>query len=128
MVSLVSAHQAVRREMVMRQREIVDGADAVVEGRDIGTVVCPGADVKVFLTASAAERARRRHRELLRSGVVVTYRTLKRELVRRDALDASRAVSPLAPAEDAFVIDSTARPAAEVVAEIVGLVRAKRRT
>ncbi|MCA1831466.1 MAG: (d)CMP kinase [Actinomycetota bacterium] len=127
LVSMVSAHPAVRRELVLRQRAIVDSEDAVIEGRDIGTVVCPGADVKVFLTASAAERARRRHRELLRSGMVITYRTLKRELVRRDALDATRPVSPLAPAEDAYVIDSTARSSAEVVAEIIGLVRAAQR-
>src|SRR5207244_178003 len=95
LVSVVAAHPAVRREMVRQQREIVDDTDAVVEGRDIGTVVCPDADVKVFLTASASERARRRHGELMRSGVEVAYRTLKRELVRRDALDASRSVSPL---------------------------------
>jgi len=126
-VSVVAAHPAVRREMVRRQREIVDGADAVVEGRDIGTVVCPDADVKVFLTASASERARRRHRELLGSGVSVAYRTLKRELVRRDAIDASRQASPLVPAEDAYVIDSTDRTSDEVVAEIVGLVRATQR-
>lgn len=126
-VSVVAAHPAVRREMVKRQREIVDGRDAVVEGRDIGTVVCPDADVKVFLTASASERARRRHRELLGSGVSVAYRTLKRELVRRDALDASRQASPLTAAEDAYVIDSTERTSHEVVAQIIGLVQATSR-
>jgi cytidylate kinase len=124
LVSLVSAHKEVRREMVRRQREIVETGDAVVEGRDIGTVVCPDAAVKVFLTASPAERARRRHRELLRSGIVITYRTLRRELVRRDALDATRRVSPLTPAEDAHVIDSTTRSSSEVVARIIDLVRA----
>lgn len=128
LVSVVAAHAPVRRELVKRQRVIVDDTDAVVEGRDIGTVVCPSADVKIFLTASPAERARRRHRELLRSGIVVTYRSLKRELMRRDALDASRPVSPLAPADDAIVIDSTGRSAAEIIAQIVGLVRAAGRT
>jgi len=126
-VSVVAAHPAVRREMVKLQREIVGRLDAVVEGRDIGTVVCPEADVKVFLTASTSERARRRHRELLGSGVTVAYRTLKRELVRRDALDASRQTSPLTPADDAYVIDSTERTSQEVAAQIIGLVQATRR-
>lgn len=123
LVSTVAAHPAVRREMVARQRELVGDEDAVVEGRDIGTVVCPDADVKVFLTASAEERARRRHRELMHSGVVVAFRTLKRELVKRDALDSARPVSPLTPADDAYVIDSTGRTSNEVVSEIVGLAR-----
>jgi cytidylate kinase len=126
-VSIVAAHQPVRREMVKRQRELIDDVDAVVEGRDIGTVVCPDAPVKVFLTASASERARRRHSELIRGGVKVAYGTLKRELARRDALDASRAASPLTAADDAYVIDSTDRSSDEVVAEIVGLVRATQR-
>lgn len=127
LVSQVSAHPPVRRELVRRQRQIIGDGGVVAEGRDIGTVVCPEADLKVFLTASTAERARRRHRELARAGVRVDYRTLQRELRRRDALDSTRPASPLVPARDAHVIDSTGRTAREVVAEIVRLARVAQR-
>jgi cytidylate kinase len=122
-VSEVAAHPAVRRELVRRQRRIVAGGNVVVEGRDIGTVVAPNADVKVFLTAAPDERARRRHRELRRAGARVAYARLRRELARRDALDSTREASPLVRAPDAHVIDSTALTPRQVVAEIVRLVR-----
>jgi cytidylate kinase len=111
-VSAVAALPEVRRELVRRQRAWVEGrGGGVVEGRDIGTVVFPGADVKVFLTASEEERARRRGRDEAAADVA-----------RRDRLDATRAVSPLAAAPDAVVIDTTGRPVEDVVAEIVRLV------
>jgi cytidylate kinase len=122
-VSAVSAHRPVRRELVRRQREVIGKGGVVVEGRDIGTVVCPDADLKVFLTASAGERARRRHQELRAKGVRVSYERLKKELMRRDRLDRNRPVSPLIPAEDAVIIDSTAKPPGGVVSEIVRLAR-----
>lgn len=124
LVSVVAAHRGVRRELVRRQRAMVRGRSAVVEGRDIGTVVCPQAPVKVFLTASAAERARRRHRELVAAGETMTLASLARQIRRRDALDSGRAASPLAPARDARVLDSTGRTPTEVVAEIVEMARA----
>ena len=123
LVSQVAAHPAVRRVLVGVQREIVGGGGLVVEGRDIGTVVCPAADTKVFLTATAGERARRRHRELAGAGERVGYRTIKRDLERRDELDSTRAASPLAAARDAHIIDSTGRTASQIVREIVGLAR-----
>jgi cytidylate kinase len=122
-VSAVAAHRAVRRELVRKQRELIGRGGVVVEGRDIGTVVCPKADVKVFLTASPAERARRRHRELSGAGVPVSLPALKRDLTRRDKLDSSRSVSPLAPALDAVLVDSTGKTPRRVVAEIVRLAR-----
>ena len=88
------------------------------------TVVAPEADLKVFLTASPAERARRRHRELSTSGVRVSYASLKRDQSRRDSLDSTRAASPLVPAEDAVIVDSTGKTARQVVQEIVRLARA----
>jgi cytidylate kinase len=124
-VSEVSAHGPVRRELVRRQREMIGSGGVVAEGRDIGTVVCPDADVKVFLTASAAERARRRHEELIGAGVRVGYPKLKRDLERRDALDANRPVSPLRPAADAHLIDSTGMSQRQVVGEVVRLAREK---
>lgn len=125
-VSAVSAHRSVRRELVERQREVIGSGGVVVEGRDIGTVVCPDADLKVFLTASVDERARRRHQELNSRGVPVSYDRLKRELQRRDKLDTTRPVSPLVPAADAVIIDSTARSPRAVVSEIVRLAQSKR--
>jgi cytidylate kinase len=111
-VSVVAAHPEVRAEMVRRQRAWVEGhGGGVVEGRDIGTVVFPDAALKVFLTASEEERARRRKVEGSDEGAAA--------LARRDRLDSTRAASPLKPADDAVVIDSTGRSAAAVVADVV---------
>jgi cytidylate kinase len=111
-VSVVAAHPEVRTEMVRRQRDWVAGhGGGVVEGRDIGTVVFPDAALKVFLTASEEERARRRKVEGSDEGAAA--------LARRDRLDSTRAASPLKPADDAVVIDSTGRSAAAVVADVV---------
>jgi cytidylate kinase len=125
-VSQVSAHAGVRRALVRHQREILRRGGVVAEGRDIGTVVFPRAAVKVFLTASITERARRRHRDLAGAGDDVRLPALRREIGRRDALDATRKVSPLTPAADAIVIDSTATAPARIVARIVALAREAR--
>jgi cytidylate kinase len=110
-VSPVAAMAGVRRELVRRQREwVAEHGGAVVEGRDIGSVVFPDAEVKVFLTASAAERARRRAQDETAD-----------DLARRDLLDSTRAVSPLVVPDGAVVVDTTARPVDEVVDEIVAL-------
>jgi cytidylate kinase len=117
-VSAVSAHPAVRAEMVRRQRRWAEeGSGGVVEGRDIGTVVFPHADLKVFLTASEEERARRRQRDDRAPDVDA----VAADLARRDTLDSNRAASPLRSAEDAVVIDTTARTVDDVVDEVVGL-------
>ncbi|MGH8874795.1 MAG: (d)CMP kinase [Acidimicrobiia bacterium] len=120
-VSVVSAHPEVRRRLVGLQREWVAsrGGTAVVEGRDIGAVVFPGATVKVYLTARPEVRARRRAEETSADAGRVAE-----ELNRRDRLDSSRAVSPLAVAEDAVVIDTSDLGVDEVVERIVELVRA----
>jgi CMP/dCMP kinase len=108
-VSAVAAEAGVRTELVRRQREWVEGhGGAVVEGRDIGSVVFPDADLKVFLTASAGERARRRELDETAD-----------DLARRDLLDSTRDVSPLIVPRGAVVIDTTARPVDDVVDEIV---------
>jgi cytidylate kinase len=117
-VSAVSAHPAVRAEMVRRQRRWADErGGGVAEGRDIGTVVFPDADAKVFLTASEAERARRRQRDDRAPDVGA----VAAELARRDALDSTRATSPLRPADDAVVIDTTGRTVDDVVDEVLSL-------
>jgi cytidylate kinase len=119
-VSIVSAHPRVREVLVGRQREWVERhGGGVVEGRDIGTVVFPDAPVKVFLTASDDERARRRQRDEWAADRDVDVESVRKALGRRDQLDASRATSPLRRADDALVIDTTGRDADDVVAEIV---------
>lgn len=124
-VSTVSAHPAVRTELVSRQRSWVAAhGGGVVEGRDIGTVVFPGAPLKVFLTASDGERARRRHADEEAAARDVPVESVREALARRDALDSTRATSPLAPAVDAVVLDSTGRAAADVIEEVVTRARA----
>jgi cytidylate kinase len=124
-VSAVSAHPGVRRELVRHQREILAKGNAVAEGRDIGTVVWPEAPVKVFLTASIDERARRRHREMSDGGEDVALPKLKEEIERRDQLDSSRSVSPLVPADDAVVLDTSTMSPHDVVEAVLELVRAR---
>jgi CMP/dCMP kinase len=118
-VSTVSAHPNVRAVLVERQREwVVNHGGGVVEGRDIGTVVFPDAPVKVFLTASDEERARRRARDEADAARATTVDAVAADLARRDALDSNRVASPLVAAADAIVVDSTARDVDEVIHEI----------
>lgn len=126
-VSAVSAVVAVRQLLVGRQRKIIavartQGVGIVVEGRDIGTVVAPDADLKVFLTASAGERARRRSVEHAADLSVTAA-----DLARRDRMDTTRAVDPLAQAPDAVVLDSTELDIDEVVTRLVALLHERRR-
>lgn len=130
-VSVVAGVPAVRSIMVDRQRALANGTDAVAEGRDIGTVVFPAAEVKVFLTASPRARARRRadqNRDRQTQGT--RFETSEAEvlaaIVERDRLDSTRAVSPLAAAHDAVHIDSSELDVDEVVARIEQLVAAAR--
>ena len=122
-VSAVSAVPDVRTRLVERQRELADGQDAVVvEGRDIGTVVLPDADVKFFLTASPEERARRRNDQNVESGLGDDYDAVLADVKRRDHLDTTRAVSPLRAADDAVVVDSTDMSQTQTVAHLLDLV------
>ncbi len=106
--SIVSAQAAVRAALLDWQRRFAGSAEgAVLDGRDIGTVVCPDAAVKLFVTASAEERARRRHRELGGRGEAVAYEAVLSDILRRDARDADRDAAPLRVAEDAVVLDTT---------------------
>ncbi len=123
-VSAVAAVPAVRARLVQLQRESAEGADSVVvEGRDIGTVVLPGADVKIFLTASAETRARRRNDQNVAAGLADDYETVLSDVRRRDHLDSTRAVSPLRPAEDALIVDTSDMTQAEVIAHLRDLVK-----
>lgn len=118
-VSAVSAVPAVREQLVALQRTVIGLGGVVAEGRDVGTVVWPQAEVKIFLTADPAERARRR-------GGTRADGESAEAVARRDRLDSGRAASPTRAAPDALVIDSTNRGADDVVAQIVALVEAAR--
>lgn len=120
--SVVSAIPGVRRAMVARQRELVSRTGGVVEGRDIGTVVFPQARVKVFLTASPETRARRRFEELRGRSVAVEWDAVVAEQRQRDLRDSSRTDSPLRPAADAVIVDTSAMTLAEVVDALAALV------
>ena len=122
-VSAVSAVPAVRTRLVQLQRELAVGqGSVVVEGRDIGTVVLPDADVKIFLTASAEERARRRNDQNVASGLGDDYEAVLADVKRRDHLDSTRKVSPLRAADDALVVDTSDMTEAEVIAHLLDLV------
>lgn len=123
-VSTVSAVPAVRARLVDVQRSLAAGeGSVVVEGRDIGTVVLPDADVKIYLTASAEERARRRNEQNKAAGLVDDYAAVLADVERRDHLDSTRAVSPLRPAEDAVVVDTSAMTQPQVIEYLKRLVR-----
>ena len=122
-VSEVSAHPGVREEIVAAQRAVLGRGSWVSDGRDVGTVVCPEADLKVFLTASLDERARRRRADLARRGVELDEERVREDVRRRDHWDSTRAASPLRAADDAVVIDSSAMEADEVADLVVALVR-----
>jgi len=123
-VSAVSAVLDVRSRLVQLQRELAAGQDSVVvEGRDIGTVVLPGADVKIFLTASAEERARRRNDQNIASGLGDDYEAVLADVKRRDHLDSTRKVSPLRAADDALVVDTSDMSEPQVVAHLLELVK-----
>jgi cytidylate kinase len=116
--SRVAANPGVRAALVSTQRQLIGHGDWVAEGRDIGTVVAPGAELKIFLTADPRERARRRAAEL-----GVDPEVVLQELEARDERDVTRAHSPLEPAPDAVVLDTTGLSAAQVVERIAGLAR-----
>ncbi len=120
-VSIVSRVPEVRSELVRKQREIAEGGRLVMAGRDIGTVVLPDAGLKVFLTASVDERARRRYVELKEMGRRTTYEEVLAGLRERDKLDSERAHSPLRPAEDARIIDTDGLTLEQVVDKLLAL-------
>ena len=117
--SRVAAVPQVREALLQRQRDFARPPGLVADGRDMGTVVFPAADLKVFLTATADERAMRRHKQLKGKGIDVSLRDLSWDIAQRDARDASRPIAPLRPAPDARTIDSTDLSPEEVIARIL---------
>jgi CMP/dCMP kinase len=123
MASVVAVMPAVRAALLERQRAFAAPPGLVADGRDMGTVVFPSAGLKVFLTASAEERARRRYNQLKEKGLAANLAGLSQEILERDRRDSARSVAPLRPATDAVVIDSTGIPVDGVVNRILALAR-----
>lgn len=124
-VPMVATYQGVRDRLVDLQRMEAQRGGVVMDGRDIGTHVLPEADYKIFLTATTEERARRRWLELTKAGKVVTYDEVAQDMQQRDRSDIEREVSPLRPAQDAIILDTTGLDIEELVAEIIRLTRTR---
>ena len=125
--SVISGYQPVRDALLAFQRQFADQPPgAVLDGRDIGTVVCPHADVKLFITATPEERARRRHLELTRRGETTEYENILKDIRRRDERDMNRSTAPLKPAADAVTLDTTHLDAEGAFQAALDLVLAKR--
>ena len=123
--SAVSAVPAVRAFLLGMQKDMVKRGGVVMDGRDIGTVIMPDADVKLFLVASAEARAKRRYLEMQAKGVACTYEQIYRETVERDKNDSGREIAPLVPAPDAILFDNSELNQEETVIEALRLVREK---
>ena len=121
-VSVVSAYPGVRKALSAQQRRIGQRGRIVMVGRDIGTVVLPEAELKIYLDASAEERSRRRYEELVRRGEAANYNQILKAVRHRDRIDSTRAVAPLRPASDAIILNSDALDADQVLAQVLRLV------
>lgn len=121
--SRVAANPELRQVLLQRQRDFRRFPGLVADGRDMGTVVFPDAGLKIYLTASPEERAQRRYKQLINKGVSVNLRALLQDIASRDERDANRAVSPLRPAQDAVVIDTTTLTIAQVLDKVLGEIR-----
>ena len=126
-VSAISAYPGVRRALSAQQRRIGQRGNVVMVGRDIGTVVLPGADLKIYLDATAEERARRRYDEIIARGEIADYDEILAKVIERDRIDSTRDVAPLKVAEDAIVVDSDKLSAEEVFQQILALCKTTHR-
>ncbi len=123
--SAVSAIPAVRSFLLGTQKDIIKANDVIMDGRDIGTVIMPDADVKIFLISSNETRAKRRLKELLEKGVETTYEEVLADIEQRDANDSSRAVAPLVPAEDSVFLDNSELNLEETFEHALDIIKAK---
>lgn len=122
----VSRIPEVRAKLLQLQRGIAEKTDVIMDGRDIGTVVLPDADLKIFLTASVDDRAMRRYNELLEKGIECSFEEVKADMAYRDKNDSEREVAPLKPAEDSVLVDTTGNTLEESVSLIIGIMKERR--
>jgi len=127
MASAVATQKKVRERVVSRQKELAKTTDVIMDGRDIGTCVLPGADVKIFLTASSRVRAQRRYDELTAKGEVCDIDVIEKDIIERDERDMTRKESPLRQAEDAILVDTSDMTIEEVVETIIKICEDKKR-
>lgn len=125
MTSDTSKYPVVREKLLSLQRGLAEKENVIMDGRDIGTCVLPNADVKIYLTASAAERARRRYKEQTERGVDCDIKEIERDIIARDEQDMNREVAPLRQAEDAVLVDSSGMTIDQVVDEIIRIYQEK---
>ena len=125
MTSDTSKYPVVREKLLSLQRGLAEKENVIMDGRDIGTCVLPNADVKIYLTASAAERARRRYKEQTERGVDCDIKEIERDIIARDEQDMNREVAPLRQAEDAVLVDSSDMTIDQVVDEIIRIYQEK---
>lgn len=126
LVSPISVIKIIRDKLLDVQRKIAEGKNVVMEGRDIGTVVFPDADVKIYLDASPEERAKRRLKQNQEKGIQTSYEEVLKNIIDRDKRDSSREIAPLKQADDAIYLDSTPLSIEEVVEKIIDIIKAKR--
>ncbi len=120
--SVVAKNQAVRSRLLALQRQMAEKQDVIMDGRDIGTVVLPDAQVKIYLTASASVRAERRYKELVEKGETCNLKKIEEDIIARDEQDMNREIAPLKQAEDAVLVDSSYMTIEEVVDKIIEIV------
>lgn len=125
MTSNTSKYPAVREHLLSLQRELADTKNVIMDGRDIGTCVLPNASAKIYLTASSAERARRRYQEQIERGISCDIADIERDIIARDEQDMNREIAPLRQAEDAVLVDSSDMTIEQVVEEIIRIYREK---
>jgi cytidylate kinase len=121
-ISIISAHPALREIMVRKQQQLSANGGVVMDGRDIGTVVLPDAQVKIYMLATVSERAQRRYNELRAKGLDTSVEEIKRDILYRDRIDSERDVAPLKPAVDAVIIDTTNMTIDEQVAKVMQVI------
>ena len=122
-VSQIARLPKIRKQLIYLQRELAEKGNIVMEGRDIGSVILPKADIKLYFTASEEERIKRRYKELIDKGYSVDYEEVKKQIVQRDEIDSKRKYAPLIKAKDAILIDSTEKSIEEVKDEILKIIK-----
>lgn len=126
-VSQIARLPKIRKQLIHLQRKLAEKGNIIMEGRDIGSVILPKADIKLYFTASEEERIKRRYTELIDKGYQVNYEEVKEQIVQRDEIDSKRKYAPLIKAKDAIVIDSTEKSIEEVKDEIFKIIRKHRK-
>jgi len=124
-ISTISAYREVRDIMKLKQRELAKNGGVVMDGRDIGTIVLPEADIKIFMDASLDDRTDRRVKELKEKSIPVDQKSIKEEIIQRDLIDSTRDVAPLRPADDAVIIDTSNLTINEQVQKVIDIVNNK---